>query len=54
MEKLGFGIRNTGCRSKNIKFTVVERPDPKGLSTFSRCTEFPPYSPPDLEIGDLT
>jgi hypothetical protein len=27
----------------NLKCTFEERPDPKGLSTFSQCTEFLPH-----------
>ncbi len=27
----------------NVGVTTVERPDPKSLSTFSQCTEFPPH-----------
>ncbi len=34
---------------------LVERLDPKGLSTFSQCIEILPNScPPDLELGALT
>ncbi len=42
----------------HIEVTTVERPDPKGLSTFSQCMELPPQGsnscPPDLELGALT
>ncbi len=41
----------------HVGVTTVERPDPKGLSTFSQCTEFPPHSnscPQDLELVALT
>ncbi len=33
-------------KNQNFKpsdFLTVERPDPKGLSTFSQCTEFLPH-----------
>jgi hypothetical protein len=38
---------------------VEKRPDPKDLSTFSQCTEFPPHGnsnsrPPDLKLGAVT
>ncbi len=34
---------------------AVERPDPKGLSTFSQCSTGDSNSlPPDLELGALT
>ncbi len=44
----------------HVGVTTVERPDPKGLSTFNQCTEFLPHrgfelmSSTDLELGALT
>jgi hypothetical protein len=50
----------TQSTGKAGNFCFVERIDPKGLSTFSQYTEFPPHrgfkltSSTDLELGALT
>jgi hypothetical protein len=67
MERMELSREITRFRSDDqylpIKFLfcyLVERPDPKGLSTFSQCTEFFCRTrdlnscPPDLELGALT
>jgi hypothetical protein len=44
------------AKMANTRYWAVERPDPKDLSTFSQCTEFPLHwgfesRPPDLELA---